>query len=83
MEGQLLFLANSKYASPAYNNFDGHSYYKDFTYVQIKNITLGYNFEKNFVKKLPDRQARMDRAQGILGPADPRAVGSRDRKSVV
>lgn len=24
-----------------------------------------------------DRQARMDRAQGILGPADPRAVGSR------
>ena len=43
---------NSKYASPAYNNFDGHSYYKDFTYIQIKNITLGYNFEKNFVKKL-------------------------------
>ena len=42
----------SKYASPAYNNFDGHSYYKDFTYIQIKNITLGYNFEKNFVKKL-------------------------------
>lgn len=38
--------------SPAYNNFDGHSYYKDFTYIQIKNITLGYNFEKNFVKKL-------------------------------
>ena len=43
---------NSKYASPAYNNFDGHSYYIDFTYIQIKNITLGYNFEKNFVKKL-------------------------------
>ena len=43
---------NSKYASPAYNNFDGHSYYKDFTYIQIKNITLGYNFEKNLVKKL-------------------------------
>ena len=43
---------NSKYASPAYNNFDGHSYYKDFTYIQIKHITLGYNFEKNFVQKL-------------------------------
>lgn len=37
---------NSKYASPAYNNFDGHSYYKDFTYIQIKNITLGYNLKR-------------------------------------
>lgn len=43
---------NAKYASPAYTTFDGHSYYKDFTYVQIKNITLGYNFDQNFVKKL-------------------------------
>lgn len=43
---------NSKYASPVYNNFDGHSYYKDFTYIQIKNIALGYNFNSKLVKKL-------------------------------
>lgn len=43
---------NSKYASPVYTNFDGHSYYKDFTYIQIKNIALGYNFNSKLVKKL-------------------------------
>ncbi len=43
---------NAKYVSPVYDRFDGHSYYKDFTYIQIKNITLGYNFNKNLVKKL-------------------------------
>ena len=42
---------NAKYASPVYNNFDGHSYYKDL-HTSNKNITLGYNFEKNLVKKL-------------------------------
>lgn len=43
---------DAQYASPAYTNFDGHSYYKDFTYVQLKNITLGYNISQNIVHKL-------------------------------
>jgi len=43
---------DAKYPSPSYNNFDGHTYYHEFSYVQIKNITLGYNFDKSFVQKL-------------------------------
>lgn len=43
---------NAKYTSPVYARFDDHSFYKDFTYIQIKNITLGYNFDKNLIKKL-------------------------------
>ena len=43
---------NSKYASPVYTNFDGHSYYKDFTYIQIKNVVLGYNFNSKLIKSL-------------------------------
>lgn len=42
----------AKYASPAYNTYNGHKYYKKFTYVNIKNITLGYNFERNILKKI-------------------------------
>ena len=43
---------NAKYASPVYDTFDGHSYYKDFTYINIKNITLGYNFDRQVCKKI-------------------------------
>lgn len=42
----------AKYPSPAYSNFDGHSYYKDFTYIQIKNIMLGYNLKSSWAHKL-------------------------------
>lgn len=43
---------NAKYPSPVYNAFDGHSFYKDFTYINIKNITLGYNFDFQVCKKM-------------------------------
>ena len=43
---------NAKYPSPAYTTFDGHSFYKDFTYINIKNITLGYNFDSQVCKKM-------------------------------
>ena len=43
---------NAKYPSPVYNAFDGHSFYKDFTYINIKNITLGYNFDRQVCKKI-------------------------------
>lgn len=38
--------------SPAYLPYDKHSFYKKMTYVQIKNITLGYNFEKNILNHI-------------------------------
>ncbi len=37
--------------SPGYINTLGHSFYKKQTYVQIKNITLGYNINKKLVNK--------------------------------
>ena len=38
--------------SPGYVNTLGHGYYKKQTYVQIKNITLGYNIDRKLVNKL-------------------------------
>lgn len=38
--------------SPGYVNTLGHGYYKKQTYVQIKNITLGYSIDKKLVNKL-------------------------------
>ncbi len=38
--------------SPGYINTLGHGFYKKQTYVQIKNITLGYNIDKKLVSKL-------------------------------
>lgn len=43
---------NAKYASPAYSPYNGHAYYKKFTFVNIKNVTVGYNFERDFLKKV-------------------------------
>ncbi|MFV0390436.1 MAG: SusC/RagA family TonB-linked outer membrane protein [Paludibacteraceae bacterium] len=38
--------------SPGYINTLGHGYYKKQTYVQVKNITLGYGLDKKLVEKL-------------------------------
>jgi hypothetical protein len=38
--------------SPAYIPYDKHTFYKKMTYVQVKNITLGYTFEKNFLNSI-------------------------------
>ncbi|NDW10731.1 TonB-dependent receptor [Dysgonomonas sp. 520] len=43
---------NADIVSPGYVNTLGHGYYKKQNYVQIKNITLGYNLDKELVKKL-------------------------------
>ncbi|MDH6314023.1 TonB-linked SusC/RagA family outer membrane protein [Parabacteroides sp. PFB2-10] len=39
-------------SSPAYVPYDKHTYYKKMNYVQIKNITVGYTFDKNFLNKI-------------------------------
>lgn len=38
--------------SPAYVPYDKHTFYRKTNYVQIKNITLGYNFEKNILNAI-------------------------------
>ena len=38
--------------SPGYISTFGHSYYKKLSYVQVKNITLGYRMDKSITKKL-------------------------------
>nr|WP_199156081.1 TonB-dependent receptor [Pedobacter sp. ASV2] len=38
--------------SPGYTNSFGHGYYKKVSYVQIKNITLGYRIGKQLAKKV-------------------------------
>lgn len=43
---------NADVVSPGYKNPLGHGYYKKQTYIQIKNITLGYNIDKKFLRKL-------------------------------
>lgn len=39
----------NKMTSPAYVPYDKHTFYKKANFVQIKNITLGYTFDKNFL----------------------------------
>ncbi len=46
--------------SPTYVPFEKHSFYKKMNYVQIKNITIGYNLPKGFVKKIGLTNVRMD-----------------------
>ncbi len=43
---------NADIVSPGYKNTLGHSYYKKQTYVQIKNLTLGYNIDNRLIQKL-------------------------------
>jgi len=43
---------NADVVSPGYKNPLEHGYYKKQTYIQIKNITLGYNIDPKFLRKL-------------------------------
>jgi hypothetical protein len=41
----------NKMTSPAYIPYDKHTFYKKMNYVQVKNITFGYNFQKNILNR--------------------------------
>lgn len=43
---------NADVVSPGYKKAYEHSFYKKQTYIQIKNITLGYNIDKSLLRKL-------------------------------
>lgn len=43
---------NADIVSPGYNNSFGHGYYKKVSYVQVKNITLGYRIGQKNAGKL-------------------------------
>ncbi|MFD1771480.1 SusC/RagA family TonB-linked outer membrane protein [Sphingobacterium suaedae] len=43
---------NAQIASPGYINTFGHGYYKKTSYLQIKNITLGYRMGQNIAQKV-------------------------------
>ena len=43
---------NADVPSPGYIKSFSHSYYKKQNYVQIKNITIGYQFKKDMVKRI-------------------------------
>ena len=43
---------NTEAPSPGYVKTFSHGYYKKQNYVQVKNITLGYQFDKDAVKKI-------------------------------
>lgn len=46
--------------SPSYVPYEKHSFYKKMNYVQLKNITIGYNIPKTFTQKLGITSARVD-----------------------
>lgn len=46
--------------SPVYVPYDKHSFYKKMNYVQIKNITIGYNLPQKAVQTLGLTAVRMD-----------------------
>lgn len=43
---------SAEIVSPGYINSFGHGYYKKVSYVQVKNITLGYRLAQSIAKKL-------------------------------
>jgi len=43
---------NADVVSPGYKQSYEHGYYKKQTYIQIKNVTLGYNIDRKFLSKL-------------------------------
>lgn len=43
---------NATIVSPGYLNTLGHGYYKKVSYVQVRNITLGYRIPQNITKKV-------------------------------
>lgn len=42
----------NKMTSLLYTPYDAHTFYEKVNYVQVKNITLGYTFEKSWVRAL-------------------------------
>ena len=46
--------------SPFYVPYEKHSFYKKMNYVQLKNITIGYNIPKTFTQKLGITSACVD-----------------------
>lgn len=46
--------------SPIYVPFEKHSFYKKMNYVQLKNVTLGYNLPKSAVSALGITALRLD-----------------------
>ncbi len=50
----------NKMTSPTYVPFNKHSFYKKMSYVQIKNITLGYNLPRKWIHTLGLTAVRMD-----------------------
>lgn len=43
---------SNEVTSLVYSPYDKHTWYKKVSYVQVKNITLGYNFEKAWLKTI-------------------------------
>ncbi|GAA4802946.1 TonB-dependent receptor [Olivibacter ginsenosidimutans] len=43
---------NAEIVSPGYINTFGHGYYKEVSYVQLKNVTFGYRIAQKVVRKL-------------------------------
>lgn len=46
--------------SPTYVPFNKHSFYKKMSYVQVKNITIGYTFPKTMLKSIGISALRAD-----------------------
>lgn len=43
---------SNEVTSLIYSPYDKHTWYKKVNYVQVKNITLGYNFKREWLKRL-------------------------------
>ena len=50
----------NKMTSPVYVPFNKHSFYKKMNYVQVKNITIGYNFPKSMLHSIGISGLRVD-----------------------
>jgi TonB-linked SusC/RagA family outer membrane protein len=46
--------------SPDYSPFEKHSFYKKMSYVELRNITVGYNLPKQWIKSLGMESLRVD-----------------------
>lgn len=44
--------ASNEYTSPGYIPYDKHEFYKKMNYIQLKNITLGYNLPKTLLSSV-------------------------------
>ena len=43
---------SNEVTSLIYSPYDKHTWYKKVNYVQVKNITLGYNFKREWLKRI-------------------------------